>query len=132
MTGDRFWNDPITVYSIVAALSKLEEHFGQKLIVVHGACRGADELADEAAETFGADPKPYPAKWLVYGYGAGPIRNQLMIDDNPDVALVVAFHNDIKKSRGTKDMLKRALTADIPAILYSNDKVFIVTEDLLD
>jgi hypothetical protein len=31
-----------------------------------------------------------------------------MLVDNPDISLVLAFHKNIEKSKGTKDMIKRA------------------------
>lgn len=38
---------------------------------------------------------------------AGPIRNkQMLLEERPDK--VVAFHNDLSKSRGTADMLRQA------------------------
>jgi hypothetical protein len=52
------------------------------------------------------------AKWEKYGLAAGPIRNQEMLDTyKPD--LVVAFHNDIEHSKGTKDMITRAMNYGI-------------------
>ena len=41
-----------------------------------------------------------------------------MLDEGkPD--LVIAFHNDLPKSKGTKDMVKRAQKADVPVLLYN-------------
>lgn len=131
VTGDREWTDHVTLFNVISSLALLEAHCGNRLTVIHGDYRGADHLADDVAYLVGANRKRYPAKWLVYGYAAGPIRNQQMIDENDDIVLAVGFHNDIHKSGGTKDMLRRCLKHNIPALLYTNDKVFIVTEDLL-
>ena len=60
----------------------------------------------------------YPADWTRYGYAAGPIRNQQMLDEGRP-SLVLAFHNDFEHSKGTKDMIDKARKANIPAILYS-------------
>lgn len=131
VTGDRNWDDSDRIFTVIGALAALDKSQG-KLEIINGDCpTGADALAIRAAKIFDADHEEYEAKWVIYGRGAGPIRNQLMIDDNPDIVLAVAFHDNIKEPRGTKDMLKRCLDHDIPAILYSKDKVFIVTEDLL-
>lgn len=54
----------------------------------------------------------FPANWSQYGHAAGPIRNQKMLDQNPD--LVIAFHFDLEHSKGTKDMINRAKKACIP------------------
>lgn len=59
--------------------------------VVHGDQRGADALAKEWALKRGIDHKPYPADWKKHGKSAGPIRNELMLDDNPDIHVVIAF-----------------------------------------
>lgn len=51
------------------------------------------------------------------GKRAGVLRNQQMLDEGrPD--LVIAFHNDIGQSRGTRDMIRRAVKAGIPTFLY--------------
>lgn len=80
-------------------------------VVIHGAARGADTLGKFVAERIGLkvinDGKGFPADWKRYGKGAGPIRNQQMLDDGkPD--LVLAFHENINESVGTKDMVARA------------------------
>ena len=59
----------------------------------------------------------FPAKWEM-GRRAGPIRNQQMIDEcRPD--LVIAFHENIIESKGTKDMVNRSMKAGIPTYLVS-------------
>jgi len=64
----------------------------------------------------------FPADWKSYGKGAGPIRNQLMLDEGkPD--LVLAFHNDISSSRGTADMIRRAKKHGISYEIISEDSV---------
>jgi len=102
--GDRNWRDMV---AIERELKKLP----QDTIIIHGAARGADTLAKFVAEKIGLkvinDGKGFPADWKRYGKGAGPIRNQQMLDEGkPD--LVLAFHENINESRGTKDMVNRA------------------------
>ncbi len=76
-------------------------------VVIHGEARGADTLGAFVADKLGFKVVPFPAKWNIYGKGAGPIRNQQMIDEGkPD--LVLAFHENLNESRGTKDMVHRA------------------------
>lgn len=92
-------------------------------LIIHGAARGADTLGKFVAEKIGLkiinDGKGFPADWRRYGNGAGPIRNQQMIDDGkPD--LVLAFHENINESKGTKDMVNRARSVGI--------KVHIITK----
>jgi len=81
-------------------------------VIIHGDCRGADRLAGQAAEQLGLTVRAYPAQWDSHGRAAGPIRNQQMIDEeHPD--LVIAFHDDLTKSKGTRDMLQRAKRSGI-------------------
>lgn len=72
--------------------------------VVHGDAPGADALGKKWAETSSIEHKSYPADWKAHGRGAGPIRNKLMLDDNPDIALLVAFPGN----NGTENMCRQA------------------------
>jgi hypothetical protein len=76
------------------------------IIVIHGAARGADTLAGQAAKELGLDVLEFPADWATYHKSAGPIRNRQMIAQDPD--FVWAFHDDIRSSKGTKDMIRVA------------------------
>jgi len=59
------------------------------------------------AKKYGLEVIWFPADWEKYGRAAGPIRNkQMIMEGKPD--LVVAFHNNISKSRGTKNMVTQA------------------------
>lgn len=84
----------------------------QTTIIITGRCRGADRIAEEEARKLKMPVQTFPANWQKYGRSTGPIRNQEMIDlGKPDI--VIAFHNDIKNSRCTKDMVKRAEKAGL-------------------
>lgn len=82
-------------------------------IIIEGECEGADLLSRQVAEQLGFEVLPFPAQWARYGRAAGPIRNQQMLDEGkPD--LVLAFHDNlIGRSKGTKDMVLRAVIAGI-------------------
>ena len=91
-------------------------------LVIHGAARGADTLGKFVAEKIGLkvinDGKGFPADWRRYGRAAGPIRNQQMIDEGkPD--LVLAFHENINESVGTKDMVTRARRVGLKVIIIT-------------
>lgn len=101
--GDRHWNDFKTIREFIKKLM-LEN---VELIIIEGGCRGADAISAYVARDWGIGVIEEKADWFKQGKVAGPIRNQRMLDCyKPD--LVVAFHNDIENSKGTKDMLKRA------------------------
>jgi hypothetical protein len=104
--GDRNWFEYNTILQTLSAL-------GGTHTLIHGAARGADTMASLAATQLRWETKPFPAQWDLYGKGAGPIRNQQMLDEGkPDK--VIAFHHDIKNSKGTADMVRRAKKAGIP------------------
>ena len=112
--GSRDWTDEETIKSF------LEAYMGATII--HGCCRGADWIAGSIAREMGLTVLEMPAEWDKYGLAAGPIRNQKMIELNPDV--VIAFHGDINNSKGTKDMVRRAKENDIPVRIVSGREVF--------
>jgi hypothetical protein len=101
--GDRNWWDRDTIRE---RLSELPEG----VIVVHGACRGADQLAGQEAKILGFEVREFPPNWSL-GPSAGPIRNSQMIGMGPK--LVLAFHNNIEKSRGTGDTVRKAMRKEI-------------------
>lgn len=72
-------------------------------IIIHGAARGVDTLAQLYAEKYLIPVVQFPANWEKYGNQAGPIRNCVMAERG-DVLL--ALWN--KKSRGTKHMIQTA------------------------
>lgn len=79
-----------------------------EIIVVHGDARGADSIAKAWAIRMRVPQEAYPADWEGNGKGAGPIRNQQMLDTGIDA--VVAFPG----GRGTADMVSRARAAGVP------------------
>jgi YspA, cpYpsA-related SLOG family len=99
VTGSRVWDDRDLIR---ATLDGLED----VAAVIEGCASGADRMAEEWAADRGVVVYHHPARWSVYGRAAGPIRNLEMLDDRPD--LVVAFHSDLRHSRGTADMVSRA------------------------
>lgn len=90
-------------------------------VIVEGECRGADILSREVAEKLGLRVEKYPAKWHRYGRAAGPIRNTQMVESEPD--LVIAFHEDIGRSKGTVDTLKKARRKGIKTEVIGHETV---------
>jgi hypothetical protein len=80
--------------------------------LVHGAAKGADALAAEYWSKIHERPtEAHPADWATHGKGAGPIRNQKMLDTGVD--LVLAFPG----GSGTADMVRRARAAGVKVII---------------
>ena len=112
--GDRKWSNTKLILSCVKSLYY---EMGYDTLV-EGEARGADTIARKCAELIGMKVLKFPANWDKHGKRAGPIRNQQMLDEGkPD--LVVAFHNNIEQSKGTKDMVNRAKKANIPIYVIS-------------
>lgn len=113
ISGDRDWSDRETIKEVLSKyLSSVE-------LLILGDARGTDQIAAEVAEELGFPKKNIvieKAEWNKYHLAAGPIRNQKMIDHNPDILL--AFHNNLMKSKGTKDCVNRAKDVGITVNLY--------------
>lgn len=116
--GDRDWDDEWIVRTVVwgAAVSGHDDPVD---VLIEGEARGADSLAREAAKAYDEiNVDPYPADWTEYGKAAGPIRNRQMLKEGrPDV--VVAFHDDLVMSKGTRDMCEVAAANGIPVYVVS-------------
>lgn len=109
--GDREWKNRAAIYEV---LSKCADD----TVIIEGEQRGADKLSREVAEELGFPVLPFPADWNLYRKAAGPIRNARMIKEgHPD--LVIAFHNDLSVSKGTKNMVNQAQKAGIPVVIIS-------------
>jgi hypothetical protein len=65
----------------------------------------------------------YPADWDRDGRAAGPIRNRLMLGRHPEIDLVVAFHDYIASSKGTRDMVRIAAGSGKLVELVTHDEV---------
>lgn len=118
VSGDRNWQYYGAIEGVLKDLAHLQSYWR----LIHGAARGADSMADLAGHELGMDVTPVPADWKTHGRAAGPIRNRKMLDMKPD--LVVAFHNNLEKSRGTKDCVVEARLRGIPVILVTHTETY--------
>jgi YspA, cpYpsA-related SLOG family len=79
--------------------------------VIHGGAPGADNIGGYVAETLGFTVRVYPALWSKHGRGAGPIRNQTMLDrehlETDPFDHAICFHTDPGLGIGSKDMRAR-------------------------
>jgi hypothetical protein len=107
--GSRYWTDLKKVKDTLIELNPIE--------IIEGGAPGADTCARIAGRELMIKVTTITAKWYKYGLAAGPIRNQEMIDLKPDI--VLAFHEDLSKSKGTKDTIKRANDNKIEVVVVS-------------
>lgn len=118
ISGDRNYR----FYRVVEDALRAERHEIES--VIEGECPygGADLHARNACVVLGIKCHRFPADWKKYGRGAGPVRNREMLKsllEYPGERELWAFHCDLARSRGTKDMLEAAHEAGIPCRLYS-------------
>jgi hypothetical protein len=116
VTGSRTWEGPLATKRIEGVLTVLHvwlDMLGEPLIVVHGACpTGADQITDAWATKRvdeGVTVEAHPADWKRWGKGAGPRRNQYMLDQGADMCIGFRRGN----SSGTGHMLAIARHAKI-------------------
>lgn len=102
--GARDWDSPDAIEREILML--VRRHGTQKLLVITGGATGADSLGASLARKHNIHVAEVMALWNTRYRGAGPQRNQVMLDLDPDE--VIAFHKSIKASKGTKDMVSRA------------------------
>lgn len=94
------------------ARRKLHDAGFDRIVLVHGAARGADQLAAVVGKSMGFVLDPHPAQWSVHGKAAGPIRNKEMVDLGAD--LMLAFPRGA--SRGTRGCMQLAAEAGIEIV----------------
>ncbi|MDQ3762166.1 MAG: DUF2493 domain-containing protein [Actinomycetota bacterium] len=84
VTGSRQWRDRDRVEASLRAVLDRWGGPAGAMVVVHGAARGADRLADEVAKALGCQVEPYPVPSWAWrpeyaGKCAGHARNALMV-----------------------------------------------------
>lgn len=122
VTGDRHWDDKWIIERMLTAMADVADRVDEDLVVIEGGARGADLIAqrwhEHGPEDDGIVHVTVEAEWDVHGHRAGPIRNRRMIDEyEPDV--VLAFHDDLNESKGTKNCVAYAKEKRIPVYLVS-------------
>ena len=87
----------------------------KQFILIHGDAPGVDTQVKNYCLTLGWQIIAYPADWQKHGKKAGPLRNQKMVDTNPDFGLFIPS----LQSKGTIDCYQRFLKIDKPGLLYN-------------
>lgn len=118
--GSRRWPWPHTVWTV---LDRLSERHGNKLVVIEGACSGADLAAHSWCEHKELSPdqhRCYPVDWRAERRArpkewrlAGPERNtRMLLQERP--GLIIALHDHFATATGgTSDMALRGLLRDV-------------------
>jgi hypothetical protein len=116
--GGRDLSDGELVFRVLDAAEDKAPH---PLFIIEGGQRqkdqagiiigGADYWAWRWAVDRGRPCLTFPANWTAFGKGAGPLRNQQMLDEGKPVG-VIAFRG----GTGTADMVTRAKAAGLPVV----------------
>lgn len=118
--GDRNWNDLSIIYTAICKILSIQWANGDYgITIIEGEAKGADLMGKEVANNLGLVCLAYTAHWDQWGRAAGPIRNRVMLKEGkPD--LVLAFHDNISASKGTKDMITIARRKRVPVWLINS------------
>lgn len=100
ITGDGLWSDREVIEFALRMFPEISE-------VVEGECEGADIMARDVADALGLKVHRHPAPWGKLGLEAGPWRNGQMLALHPDIKVALVFHNDLRRSTGTIDMVRK-------------------------
>jgi hypothetical protein len=115
VTGARSWENPKPIERVLKRLISI--YGSQRLIIVEGGAPGVDTITRKLCEENFVHCLEMKALWSSgYGRGAGPIRNAMMLELQPDG--VLAFHWDFKDSKGTKDCILQARKRGIPVKMF--------------
>lgn len=114
VTGSRTWTN---VEELEKQLSLANMVHRGRMVLVHGDCPdGADAQAKAWARRNGVPDEPHRADWS-QGPGAGPWRNQQMVDSRPDI--VLSFNRG--GSRGTEHCTAAAEAAGLKVLRFTDD-----------
>jgi hypothetical protein len=139
VTGDRHWTNHALIHHVLEEYCRnfnfdlsSSDSSGNQLIVTHGDADGADKIAGWAVRDlqpfYPVFEDPHPAKWYrlnkqnqqFFFKGAGPERNDEMLElQDPPPSLVLAFHNNLVDSKGTKHCVLSAIRRKFPVILFT-------------
>lgn len=105
IVGSRDWPFADQIRNAVASLEPTD-------VLVSGAARGTDTIAENAALQRGLQTIIHPADWDTHGKSAGYIRNKYIVRD---ADRVIAFQ--YKRSKGTQHTIDIAKKKGIPVKL---------------
>lgn len=124
--GDREWTSTRDKDLVFLILDLLKKSLQEDIVIIEGECRGVDTWAREWAKARQVSYLPFPADWKL-GKRAGPLRNLKMLEEGKP-NLVLAFHDDLTKSKGTKSMITLANKKDVPVKIYSEQDILALFE----
>lgn len=101
VAGSRDWTDKETLFSILNQFE--QEHPQTSKTLLSGGCRGADFIAEQFAQEHKWKIERFLPDWQKYGKAAGPIRNNLMLEQQPEFI----FCFPLFSSKGTLQLISQ-------------------------
>lgn len=133
VTGDRHAKEADWYQTMEAAIVDEWCRGSPHGVLIHGAATGVDTIAGKIGSSFGDAVLPMPAPWDQRGKSAGPFRNTRMLGilaalrDVGYTVQVLAFHNDIDTSKGTKHCVFAARTMGLPVRVIKSDGTIVAS-----
>lgn len=121
VTGSRHHTRESMRDALLEDLERIEAPEGKDLTIIHGGAPGADEIAGEVADEWGANVYRFPAEWdycasMGQRRMAGPLRNAEMLKTmKPDFVLAYPLPD----SKGTWDMVTKAQRAEVDIFVHN-------------
>lgn len=120
--GTRDFTDEEYIFKV------LDHYLGKippsEVTILNGLARGPDKIGGLYADARKMKQKEFPALWDDYGSAAGFIRNEQMAKEGTHL---IAFWDGI--SRGTKDMIDRALKKRLRVVIIRLQRIDSHQED---
>lgn len=103
-SGARDWSNSAAVRRELKKL--IAKHGTTHLVIISGKAPGLDTIAKIQCDNANVHCAEVGALWNTRYKSAGPQRNRIMLALGPNE--VIAFHENIRKSSGTKDCVNQA------------------------
>jgi len=108
IAGSRYYTNYDAVCAVIACFPYTID------TVVSGVCRGVDACGEQWARLHNKQLLAMPADWKTLGRKAGPIRNEYMVEAAS--GLILIWNG---RSKGSADILKRAINHDLLVHIYN-------------
>jgi hypothetical protein len=112
ISGSRYGCDPKIISDMIHYV--LITYPNKNYILIHGNAKGVDTMAKNYCQQMGWSCIRFEPDWKKHGKSAGPLRNQTMVNENPDIGLFIPSID----SKGTLDCYNRFLKLNKPGIFY--------------
>ena len=112
VSGTRDGVNALVIKTMLDYVIKTYPH--NKYTLIHGNAKGVDTQCAKYVSQLGWDIKPMSPNWTAYGKRADILRNQDMVDCQPDFGVFIPAITSI----GTYDCLRRYELINKPGIVY--------------